>query len=108
PCSVVLVCRGISQILWISGTFGEGYRSKVICFHHFLIHIQSCIHDCASEADASIVDQDVHVTQGLQDLLSSIYHSSGVREVKHHRAEFELLQSELQDRPLLGRYWEIL
>lgn len=24
------------------------------------------------------------------------------------QAEFELLQSELQDRPLLGRYWEIL
>lgn len=24
------------------------------------------------------------------------------------QAEFEFLQSELQDRPLLGRYWEIL
>ncbi|RLV93337.1 hypothetical protein DV515_00013459 [Chloebia gouldiae] len=101
-----------------------------------IISSGSCVHDCASEADASVVDQDVHVTQGLQDLLSSIYHSFGVREVKHHSAririhcssrnsakiprlpkssgmmtvlaEFELLQSELQDRPLLGRYWEIL
>lgn len=74
-------CRPHSSL-----TLSESNGSKVICFHNISLNWNVGIQYIATVADSSIVDEDIHLSITLQDLLCSSVHCVCVSQVKDNRA----------------------
>lgn len=74
-------CRPHSSL-----TLSESNGPKVICFHNISLNWNVGIQYIATVADSSIVDEDIHLSITLQDLLCSSVHCVCVSQVKDNSA----------------------